>query len=150
MKLGKRIGLELIKQAVEWGSTESQRTSHAPVSEGTEWDDPTRRVSTLFDQNAERDPMPDEVDQLNFRGSDLHYAMPKYAVTMDHALVWKPDLWTTSNDEKTEHARLPGKKPVVRDSYDELNANNVWDEHDAFQSNKGVIERGVGTPGPSV
>ena len=150
MKLGRQIGLALIKQAVEWGTTESQSAVHAPVSEGTDWDDPSRHISTLFDQNAERDPMTDEVPGLNFLGSDMHYAKPKYAVTMNHGLVWNPDLWSTFNDEKMDHVELPGKKPVVSDNYDTRTTASVWDEHGSFQANKGIIDSGVGTPGPAV
>jgi hypothetical protein len=150
MKLGRYIGLELIKQAVEWGTTESQSTEHAPLSEGSDVHDPARHISTLFDQNAERDPMSDEVPGLNFRGSDMHYASPKYAVTMNHGLVWDPSLWTTFNDEKMDHVELPGKKPVVQDNYDTRTTSSVWDEHGSFESNKGVVDGGVSNPGPAV
>lgn len=148
--LGKLYGLELIKHAVEWGTTESQSAVHAPVSEGTDWSSPARTISTLFDQNEERDPIADSVPGLNFRGSDQHYANPKYAVTMNHGLVWNPDLWSTFNDEKMDSVELPGKKPVVNDNYDTRTTRSVWDEHSAFESNKGIIEGGAGTPGPSV
>jgi hypothetical protein len=144
------VGLELIKQAVEWGTTESQSAVHAPVSEGSDWGQKTRHISTLFDQNAERDPMTDEDPGSNFRGSDQHYANPKYAVTMNHGLVWNPDLWSTFNDEKMDSVELPGKKPVVSDNYDTRTTQNVWDEHNAFSPNKGIIDTSPGTPGPAV
>jgi len=137
------------KQAEEWGTTESQKRVHKPVSEGTEWDSPDRKVSDLFEQNQARDPMTPEEPGSNFRGSPLHYATPKYALTMNHP-VWQSEPWTTSNDEKTEHARLPGKKPVVRDSLVEEGSDNVWEDHDSFQHNKGIIENTPATPGPSV
>lgn len=124
----------LYKNAVtEPKVTESQTYSHVPGSDTQK----RRAIDTLHAFASEQDPMSDEVTGPPPKCGAL---MPEHVWDSRH---------TQYNDEKTEHARLPGRKPVVRDAYDELNTNNVWDEHDAFMVNKGVMDHAA-NPGPAV
>lgn len=146
MKLGRLLGLQLIKQAaIEPETTQSVSYEHLPEDE----EQKERTVDTLHAFTTHMEQLTDQVPYLNFRGSDMHYADRKYATSRRPSRVWDYGYWAQYNDEKTEHADLPGKKPVVRDSKDELNAENVWDEHDAYEMNKNIIDY-VANPGPAV
>jgi hypothetical protein len=132
------------QSAIEPDVTESQSYSHTPATDTQN----RRTMDTLHEFVTEMDPMTDEVPGLNFIGQDLHYADQKYA-NQAPKRMWDYPYHAQYSDEVTEHARLPGRKPVVRDAYDELNANNVWDEHDAYTANKGIIDYAA-NPGPAV
>lgn len=146
MNFGRLYGLHLIKcAAIEPETTQTQSYAHTPADDGTQ----SRTIDTLHSFTTAMDPLTDEVPGLNFLGSDMHYADRKYATNLHPSRVWDYPHRAQYNDEKTEHADLPGRKPIVRDSKDELNANNVWDEHDAYETNKNIMDYAA-NPGPAV